>query len=197
MRSRRSKSNHLAAGFAATTGMICLVCALGGPAVALDPGDGTVVDTRQLDTSKPQRVVLPSKLDPPPADKDALAVYQVYSMYFGTLVDNDGYVVLGTGDTILQDPNHLVYGGVPQSAQIRLDGDPFVAVSVDFTAGVATGFSLSAFETDYGTPPLSGLTLDAGGLLTLSVGARLQLDAAMLAAGDGQQIGYTVTAVYE
>jgi hypothetical protein len=185
------------AGFAAVTGIFCLVLGAALPAVALDPGDGTILDTRQLDAGKPDRVRLPGKKDPPPAEKDALAVYQVYAMFFGTLVDNDGYVVLGTADAITQDPDHLVYGGVPQSAQIRLDGDPFVAVSVDITPGTATGFTLSSFETDYGTPPLSGLTLDATGNLTLHLGARLQLSASSLSVGSGQQIGYTVSAVYE
>jgi len=185
------------AGFAVATGIFCLVFGVCAPALALDPGDGTVLDTRQLDTSKPARKPASGKKDPPPAEKAELSVYQVYSMYFGTLVDNDGYVVLGTGDSILQDPDHLVYGGVPQSAQIRLNGDPFVAVTVDFAAGSATGFSLGSFETDYGTPPLSGLTLDATGYLTLHVGARLQLDADLLSSGSGQQIGYTVSALYE
>jgi len=190
------------AGLAAAAGIFCLLLGSAPPALALDPGDGSVLDTggqltRQLDTGKPERLRLPGKQDPPPAEKAELSVYQLFAMHFGTLVDNDGYVVLGTGDAILQDPDHLVYGGVPQSAQIRFSGDPFVALSVDFTAGSAMGLVLSAFDTDYGAPPLSGLSLDASGLLTLSVGARLQLDAALLGAGGGQQIGYTVTAIYE
>lgn len=197
MRHGFGQSYRWSAACAVATGIFCLVLGARAPALAMDPGDGSTGDTRQLDTRKPDRVRLPGKKDPPPAEKDALSVYQVYAMHFGTLVDNDGYVVLSTADAIVQDPDHLVYGGVPQSAQIRLDGDPFVSVSVDFTAGSGSGFSLSSFETDYGSPPLSGLALDAGGLLTLRVGARLQLDAAVLAAGGGQQIGYTVSAVYE
>jgi hypothetical protein len=202
MAHERHDTDHPPARIAAALGMICLVLALASAAPALDPGDGSRVSTQQLrdpTAQDPGPIKLPvaERKGGSPADKAELSVYQTYAMYFGTLVDNDGYVVLGTGDAITQDPDHLVYGGVPQSAEIRLSGDPFVSVSVDFTAGSATGFSLSQFETDYGTPPLSGLTLDAAGVLTLHVGARLQLLASSVSAGSGQQIGYTISALYE
>jgi len=181
-------------------GISCLLFVGVQPVDALDPGDGTVVSSQQLRVPTerdPGQIRLHFDRKGEPGEKAALSVYQVYSMYFGTLVHNSGYVVLGTNDTVLQDPDHLIYGGSPQSAQIRLYGDPFVAVSFDVTAGSATGFTISNFETDYGTPPLSGLTLDAAGYLTLHVGARLELLAGSLSPGSGQQIGYTVTTIYE
>jgi hypothetical protein len=198
----RRKTDHLAARIVTATGTICLAMALASGAPALDPGDGSRVSTQQLRD--------PSGLDagevklPPaqrkgglPADKAELAVYQTFAMAFGTLVDNDGYVVLNTSDSITQDPDHLVYGGVPQSAEIRFSGDPFVAVAVDITAGYTPGFLLSQFQTDYGAPPLSGLTLDSAGVLVLHLGARLELYASGVSAGTGQQIAYTISAVYE
>ena len=200
MKRGRQKTRQSPANRVATIGIFCLLLVVAQPAGALDPGDGTVVSSQQLrvptERDLGQTRLHIDRKDEPGA-KAALSVYQVFSMFFGTLVHNSGYVVLGTADNVLQDPNYLVYGGVPQSAQIRLYGDPFVAVSFDVTAGSATGFVISNFETDYGTPPLSGLTLDAAGYLTLHVGARLELIAGSLSPGDGQQIGYTVTTIYE
>jgi hypothetical protein len=184
--------------------MVCLVLSLllasASSSLALDPGDGTTISAQQL-----RRPVGASDKIVPldlggrglSADKAELSVYQVYAMHFGTLCDNSGYVVLGTNDAITQDPDHLVYGGTPFSAEIRLNGDAFRAVSVSIAAGSASGFTLSAFETSYGTPPLSGITLDATGYLTFDLGARLDISAGDVDPGSGQQIGYTVTAVYE
>jgi hypothetical protein len=198
----RRETDHLAARNAAVVGTICLLLVLASGAPALDPGDGSRMSTQQLrDPSGLDAGVV--KLPPAqrrgglPADKAELAVYQIYAMAFGILVDNDGYVVLNTSDTITQDPDYLVYGGVPQSAEIRFSGDPFVAVAVDITAGYTPGFLLSQFQTDYGAPPLSGLTLDSAGVLVLHVGARLELDASSVSAGTGQLVAYTISAVYE
>lgn len=200
MKRGRRKTRQSPVNRVAAVGIFCLLLAGVRPVSALDPGDGFTVNTEQLSLpprSDPDHTKLPSERKGEPGEKAALSVYQVYSMYFGTLVHNSGYVVLGTADNVLQDPNYLIYGGVPQSAQIRLSGDPFVAVSFDITAGSATGFTISNFDTDYGTPPLTGLTLDAAGYLTLRVGARLELFAGSLSPGNGQQIGYTVTTIYE
>lgn len=195
----RQKTNQYRASIVATVGMICLLLVPADSALGLDPGDGTMVGTEQLREPKVRDAGAdkPSKPKDLPGEKADLSVYQVFGMNFGTLVQNDGYIVLGTGDTVIQDPDHLVYGGMPQSAEIRLNGDPFVSVTFDITAGVASGFTLSHFETDYGTPPLSGLTLDATGNLTLRVGARLRLLSSGVSTGNGQQVGYTISAVYE
>ena len=205
MQQSRSKTVRRAARSVTRVGAVVmlaawLVAGVAGTARALDPGDGATVSSQQLrqPIRGSDRVVT---LEKPPrgggADKAELSVYQVFAMYFGTLVDNDGYVVLGTADNIAADPNHLVYGGSPISAEIRLQGDAFRAVAVNFTGGGGSGFAISDFATDYGVPPLSGLTLDATGYLTLRVGARLDLDAAIVGTGAGQQVGYTVSAVYE
>jgi len=202
MQSPRSKAWRQTAGFVTRSGVIVLFLAGAWSARALDAGDGSDLSLQQI--RKPaaagatDRVLSVESLRKGPAgEKAELSVYQVYGMHFGTLCDNDGYVVLGTADAIIQDPDHLFYGGSPQSAEIRFSGDAYRAFGVSVVGGSATGFTLSDFATDYGTPPLSGLTLDSGGLLTLRVGARLQLSAASVAEGNGQEIGYTVSAVYE
>ena len=183
------------------TAVAGLCCLLAVNALALDPGDGTTISAQQLrlpvGAESGKTLLLDDGQTKLAGEKAALSVYQVYTMYFGTLCDNDGVVVLGDNDKIIQDADHLVYGGSPQSGVIRLYGDAFHAVSIDITPGSATGFQISEFDTDYGIPPLSGLTLDATGYLTLRLGARLQLYSSSVSSGSGQQIGYTVEAVYE
>jgi hypothetical protein len=200
MSSQRPNAWRRPAGIRAIGGVVCLVLAAGS-AWALDPGDGTTISAplrrTPLEFGTERTVPLTPVRKDDPAAKAELSVYQDYAMHFGTLCDNDGYVVLGTGDTIVQDPNHLILGGSPQSAQIKLTGDAFRAVGVSIEDGSATGFTLNNFVTDHGVPPLSSLPLDAAGNLTLRLGARLQVDASSVSAGTGQLIGYTVSAVYE
>lgn len=172
-------------------------------ATALDPGDGSTMSAQQvrrpleLDVGKPTRVETSLEKPGRSGEKAELSVYQVYAMHFGTLCDNDGSVTLGVADAIIADPEHLVYGGTPQSGVIRCYGDPFYGVSISISGSAGGGFVLSHFNTDQGAPPLSGLTLDATGYLTISVGARLQLDGSQIGSGTAQTVGYTVTAVYE
>ncbi|MEZ4389268.1 MAG: DUF4402 domain-containing protein [Candidatus Krumholzibacteriia bacterium] len=136
-------------------------------------------------------------LKPPPAgEKAAITLHQVYAMDFGTLCDNDGYVVLDHNDTIVEDPNLLVYGGTPFSAEISITGDPFTSIRVGCTSAGAPGLSLTDFTSNYGTLPLVGLTFDATGSLTLHLGAKLSLSVAAQP-GENQAVGYTVTATYE
>jgi hypothetical protein len=190
----------------ATGGVVCLTLAAGF-AWSQDPGEGTKISEPK--PRAPLELGIERKVPAPPAykgepgepeesrEKAEVAIYQDLAMHFGTLCDNDGYVVLGTGDTIVQDPNHLVYGGSPQSAQIRLTGDANRAVGVTVAAGSTTGFTLSNFDSDKGVLPLSSLSLDASGNLTLHLGARLQVFASSVNPGSDQQIGYTISVTYE
>jgi len=201
MQQRRPKSRRLAAGIVA---LGCLIAGVCPPAArALDPGDGSTVSAQQirrpldLDSGKITRLDREPGKEPPGGEKAELSVYQLFAMHFGTLCDDDGAVTLGIADAITSDPDNIVYGGTPQSAVIRLNGDAFRAVSVDVAVGSTPGFQLGDFLTSYGAPPLSGLTLDATGYLTFSLGARLQLDSSVVDPGTGQPIAYTVIAVYE
>eukprot|EP00831_Metopus_contortus_P031427 TRINITY_DN25639_c0_g1_i1.p4 TRINITY_DN25639_c0_g1~~TRINITY_DN25639_c0_g1_i1.p4 ORF type:complete len:104 (+),score=38.68 TRINITY_DN25639_c0_g1_i1:589-900(+) len=101
-------------------------------------------------------------------------------MYFGTLCDNDGYVVLDHNDTIVEDPNLLVYGGATFSAEISVTGDPFRAVRIGCTSSGGTGMTLTNFTSNYGVLPLTGLTFDGTGALTLHLGARLTLSLSLI-----------------
>jgi hypothetical protein len=206
MSDRRPNAWRGPARIMATGGVVCLTLAAGF-ASALDPGEGTRISKPKprapLELGTERKVPLPPvyKGEPgelgEPGEKAEVAIFQDLAMHFGTLCDNDGYVVLGTADTIVQDPNHLVYGGSPQSAQIRLTGDANRAVGVTVAAGSATGFTLSNFNSDKGVLPLSNLSLDASGSLTLHLGARLQVIASSVNPGSDQQIGYTISATYE
>jgi len=173
-----------------------------GPAPAMDLADGTADPSPPVERSLGTDRARASRLAPigtaEGREKErALSVYLVYAMHFGTLCDNDGYVVLGTADAITEDPAHLVYGGSPQSAEISIDGEANWTVGVSVTAGSPPGFTLGDFESDHGALPLSGLTLDETGLRTIRLGARLQVSASSVAEGSGQQIGYTVSIVYD
>lgn len=203
MNGQRAETRRLTAALATKVGMVCLLLSLAVPALAIDPGDGTQISSQQLrrPVGASSDKIVPMEFakgdDMAGHDKAELSVYQVFSMHFGTLCHNDGYVVLDANDTITADPSHLVYGGSSFSAEIRLNGDAFRACTIAITAGSTTGFHLSNFETDFGTPPLSGMTLDGTGYFTFHLGSRLQLDASEVTPGSSQQIGYTVSAVYE
>jgi len=132
----------------------------------------------------------------PGGDKAAITLHQVYAMHFGTICDNDGYVVLDHNDTIVDDPDLLVYGGTPFSAEITITGDPFTAMRISATSMSTDGLSLSNFTSNHGALPLIGLTFDGTGQLTLHLGAQLNV-AVAAQPGANQSIGYTITATYE
>jgi hypothetical protein len=186
------------------TGLVA-VCLLVGPATetarALDAGDGTVIapqpGRRPLSYETGKITRLDGSFNRRFADKLELSAYQVHPMHFGTLRLGSGTVVLGTAGEILDDPDLLVFGGLPSAAMIELTGDPNVNVSIEIIAGLNAGFQLDAFQTSLGTPPFGGTPLDETGHLTFEVGARLSLDAGHILPGSDQHIGYTVSAYYE
>jgi hypothetical protein len=204
MSGRRPRRNRHVARILATGAVVCLVLAMAGPAVPLDPGDGTVI------APQPGRRPLPppsgkiARLDSGArrgdtmgAGKAELSVYQDFPMEFGALCRKSGSVVLGVDNTIIEDLDVLVYGGTTYSAVIRLEGDPLQNVTIEITAPPAVGFQLGDFTTDRGPVPLFSQTLDGAGQLTLQLGARLTLDAAAIAAGTSQQISYTISTFSE
>ncbi len=181
--------------------LAAVVCLAAGVAGAVDLNHRvTTTKTHERNVSPDRVRVHEDKEDPlkppPGGDKAAITLHQVYAMFFGTLCDNDGYVVLDHNDTIVEDPNLLVYGGAPFSAEITITGDPFTSIRVGVASSGAPGLSLTNFTSNYGTLPITGLTFDGTGSLTLHLGARLTLSVAAQP-GANQDIGYTVTATYE
>lgn len=178
------------------------VCLLASAAMAVDLADrSTSRKTHERNLPTTNRVRVPEAKDnplkpPPGGDKAAITLHQVYAMHFGTLCDNDGYVVLDHNDTIVDDPNLLVYGGTPFSAEITITGDPFTAMRISATSASSGGLSLSNFTSNQGALPLIGLTFDGTGQLTLHLGAQLNV-AVAAQPGANQSIGYTITATYE
>jgi hypothetical protein len=178
-----------------------VLCLLAGPALAVDlAGRETSRKTheRNVPTAGDSRLHGRNDAEKPQpgGDKAAITLHQVYAMYFGTLCDNDGYVVLDHNDTIVEDPNLLVYGGTPFSAEITITGDPFTTMRISVASASSDGLSLSNFTSNYGTLPLIGVTFDGTGQLTLHLGAQLNL-AVSAQPGVNQSIGYTITATYE
>jgi hypothetical protein len=175
-------------------------CLATGPAGAVDL-DKTTTSRKIHERGAAAREVrarLEQEPDKPPVggDKAAITLHQVYAMSFGTLCDNDGYVVLDPNDTITEDPDHLVYGGAPFSAEITITGDPFTSIRIGCTSPGAPGMTLSDFTSNHGDLPITGLVLDASGELTLHLGATLTLSVAA-EPGEDQAIDYTITAIYE
>ena len=177
--------------------LLCLAVR-GASAVDLEnPTTSRKTHERGADVDRYRTYSSGNPLDAPlPGEKADITVHQVYAMYFGTLCDNDGYVVLDHNDTIVEDPSLLVYGGATFSAEISITGDAFRSVRIGCTSLGAPGMTLTNFTSNYGVLPLTGLTFDGTGTMTLHLGAQLSLSPAA-APGPGQTIGYTITATYE
>ena len=118
-------------------------------------------------------------------------------VHFGTLADDDGSVEIGTTDNVVSDPDHLFVDPTVFSGVIDVTGDANAAVSITIVGGSATGLSLSHFVTSEGTPPLTSVFLDGDGFLRLRIGARLTVDREFAIPGEGREIEYTVTILYE
>lgn len=199
---RRSLWDRWTASFKTAGAACCLLAvAAADSAPALDAGDGTVISPqpvrRPLDYETGKIVGLEGSLVHRFADKTELSVYQENAMHFGSLRKASGSVLLGSEDAIIADPDQLVFGGVTYSALIRLEGDPFRAVTIECSAPPGGGFQLSDFDTNLGPPPLSGQLLDGSGSASFQLGARLTLTVEQIAAGNDQEIAYTITAYYE
>lgn len=118
-------------------------------------------------------------------------------MSFGSLVDDDGSVDIGTTDNLVADPDHLVVDPTVASAVIDFTGDADTAVTITISGGSLNGLSLSDFTTTQGTPPLTGVVLDGSGFLRLRIGARLTINRGVVQPGTGLEVPFTVGYAYE
>ncbi len=126
-----------------------------------------------------------------------LTVSEVVELSFGSVVDQDGTITLGLSDAIVSDPNAIHMGGAVATGQYEISGDPFASVSIQFAGSTANGLSIYQFDTDQGTPPLSGVALDGDGTLLLRVGATLTVTADECTPGNAQALPFTITVNYE
>jgi len=125
-----------------------------------------------------------------------LAVSETVELSFGSVVDQDGTITLGLSDVIVSDPNLIHMGGAVATGQYEITGDPFATIDLQFSGSTANGLSIYQFDTDQGTPPLSGLSLDGDGRLLLRVGATLTIDSAQCTPGNGQALPFIITVNY-
>ncbi len=132
-----------------------------------------------------------------PAAGAQLAVSEVVELSFGSVVDMDGTITLGLADAIVSDANAIHMGGNVATGQYEITGDPFATISITFAGSTGNGLSIYQFDTDQGTPPLSGISLDADGRLLLRIGATLTVDAAQCTPGLGQALPFTITVNYD
>jgi hypothetical protein len=202
MPGHRTLLNRRTVRYVASRALVALLAmTAAGPVLGLDGGGGAVISPQQrrrvIDPETGKLVRLDDARGHHFAGKAELSASQDLPMAFGSLCKKSGSVVLGTDDLIIEDLDHLVFGGVTSSAVIRLQGDPWVAVTIEITAPPDPGFTIHDFDTDLGPPPLFGQSLDGSGNLIFQLGARLTLDEDNIAVGTGQQISYTVTAFYE
>ncbi|HPF33903.1 MAG TPA: DUF4402 domain-containing protein [Candidatus Krumholzibacteria bacterium] len=128
----------------------------------------------------------------------ALSVAETVELDFGAVADADGTVTLDLTDTIASDPGNIHQGGTVASGVYTITGSASTLVDVDIAAANANGLLLSNFTTNAGagTFPLVGVSTDGTGALALTLGADLQVQSGVAAAGSNQSLNFTLTVTY-
>ena len=126
---------------------------------------------------------------------EGITISQTTPLNFGTLVLNNGDVVIAADGTPT-DTSSLTQDGTSQ-AQATFDVTSISGVDLDVTltpgAGAA-GLTLSAMSWDVGGTSASPFT--SGGTDVLNVGGTLTVDRSAAAVGAAQTVPYTVTVAF-
>ena len=101
-----------------------------------------------------------------------LDVTQSSVLDFGSILDAEGIVTLGTSNFITADPSGIHLGGSVQSGVYVITGGPNCLIAVDTTESESN--SLKIFEFTSIPPDLGAVFLDSNGSLTLTLGASLE-----------------------
>lgn len=121
---------------------------------------------------------------------------EVTALDFGTVARGTGYVAIDPYDAVAANPNYLWVDPSVTSGVLQITGDGNRAFSLDITGRTMQGMTMSHFETNYGSPPLTGLQLDSGGNRTITIGARLTIDPSSTPIGEVPLL-YDIVVVYE
>lgn len=141
-------------------------------------------------------VLLVALLQVVPAGGADLSIIETVNLDFGSVVDDNGTVVLGLGDAIIADPDGIHVAGPVATGRYTISGDPFAAFSLSIAGFTAAGLTIGTFETSEGTPPLLSVALDGSGELDISLGATLTVDSGVSAPGLNQPLIYIITIDY-
>ncbi len=100
-----------------------------------------------------------------------LDVTQSSVLDFGSILDAEGSVTLGTGGFITADPEGIHLGGSVQSGEYVITGGPNCQVAVDTTESEANFLKILNFTSIPSN--LNAIDLAADGTLTITLGASL------------------------
>ncbi len=131
-----------------------------------------------------------------PATGAELGISETVELDFGAVVDRDGSVILGLGDTIVFDPFSIHVGNAVSTGHYLITGDPFATFSLSITGSTVGGLSIGSFETTEGTPPLLNVALGLSGQLDLGLGGTLTVNSGQAAPGNDQPLLFTITVNY-
>jgi hypothetical protein len=128
----------------------------------------------------------------------ALTVTEDTQLDFGAVADNDGVIILGTGDAITSDASGIA-SGTPASGDFTITGTPGVTVTVGITIGSpGTGLTMSDVTTSPANVTTASQTLDgATGEFSFIMGATLTVDGDTAAVGDDQTLPFTISVTYD
>jgi hypothetical protein len=126
---------------------------------------------------------------------EGITISETQGLNFGTLVLNNGDVVIAADGTVT-DASLLTQDGTSQS-QATFDVTSISGVDLDVTltpGPAASGLTLSAMSWAVGAVSTSPFT--SGGTDVLNVGGTLTVDRSAASVGAGQTVDYTVSVTF-
>ncbi len=128
---------------------------------------------------------------------EGITISETQGLNFGTLVLNNGDVVIDT-DGNVTDSNLLTSDGTSQApATFDVTSISGVDLDVTLTPGTATGgLTLSGMTFAFGTGSDSTNPVSSTGTDVLTVGGTLTVDRSAASVGAGQTVDYTLSVVF-
>ncbi len=128
------------------------------------------------------------------ARAQAIGVSESTVLDFGTVVDQSGSITLGLSDSITSDSSGIHVGGSVLSGVYVITGGANCTVKVTLTGSNVSGLQIGTFKADGN---LNSLGLGAGGSVTLTVGADLDVDDTAASPGADQALALNFAVVYK
>ncbi len=125
---------------------------------------------------------------------EVLGLIETTELDFGTVTDEDGTITLGLADSITSDANGISVGGTIASGVYDVTGQANTTVSMSLAGSTASGLTIGSFTSS--EADLSTVSLGAGGLKAVTLGADLTVVSATAAPGADQALSFTVTVNY-
>ncbi len=123
-----------------------------------------------------------------------LGLSETTELDFGTVTDEDGTITLGLSNSITSDANGISIGGTIASGVYDVTGEANATVSMSIAGSSAAGLTIGSFTSS--EADLSTVSLGAGGLKAVTLGADLTVASATAAPGADQALSFIVTVNY-